>query len=398
MIRTSTATRRPGFTLVELMVSAAIVVIIMAILATAFTTGIDTMRQMRSAGDLMDQLRAAKEIINRDLRAPHFVSQDGKPNMGLRLSDQRADLYTTNPATNQWVTPRGGFFHIRSTPATVEGQDANGLQSTMTTGHLLHFPVVLQGGTDQNQFSGLIPAAGGIKYVSSAAEVAYFLAATAPLSMSNGNNTGSLPLYNLMRRQRLVALTDADVASFTPAFRPPSGVLDTPPTVANEVLSLRGGFPGWQMNRMTDLVDPNFRLGGGGFVPAPAINPTTPTVLTSGNRIGDDILLSNVISFEVRVSWVPGAGVAAPRPYPNGGTAVAQVTQGTDLGSATTDYPFDTLPSPFYFDTSVHQNPNNANSPLVPSQAIWVKALQIKVRVWDPKMKTARQMTLVVDM
>src|SRR5437868_8877503 len=102
MTRTASAHRRPprpGFTLVELMVAAAVCVIIMAILATCFQSGIDTLRQLRSQGDMTDQLRAAEVVIKRDLQAKKFQPEDGKPNQGVRLSDQRLDLiqFQTSP-------------------------------------------------------------------------------------------------------------------------------------------------------------------------------------------------------------------------------------------------------------------------------------------------------------
>src|SRR3954466_15326472 len=98
MIRTTNQFRRaarPGFTLVELMVAAAVCVLIMAILATAFQSGIDTLRQLRSHGDMMDQLRAASEVMKRDLQAPHLQTQDrtGQPGQNRRLSDQWLDNY-----------------------------------------------------------------------------------------------------------------------------------------------------------------------------------------------------------------------------------------------------------------------------------------------------------------
>src|SRR5439155_1076118 len=102
------------------------------------------------------------------------------------------------------------------------------------------------------------------------------------------------------------------------------------------------------------------------------------------SQLGDDILLSNVLSFEVRPSWV---GTPAPRPY-----APGTPTTGSDTGSTTTDHPFDTLPAsnnpsvPSYtFDTA-------PNAPLM----VRVKVIQIKLRVWDPKMKAARQLTFVL--
>src|SRR5947208_479564 len=88
--------RRAAFTLVELLVAAAVCLVIMAILANVFQVGIDTMRQMRSAGEMTDQLRAAGEVMKRDLGFPHLLAEDNKPNQGMRLSDQRIDLLVDN--------------------------------------------------------------------------------------------------------------------------------------------------------------------------------------------------------------------------------------------------------------------------------------------------------------
>src|SRR5437879_8588599 len=100
MIRTNRT--RPAFTLVELMVAAAICILIMTILASVFQTGLDAMRQMRSAGDMTDQLRAFGEVIKRDFQAEHFSSNEGVVNSttgqqlvispGTQLSNYRFDL------------------------------------------------------------------------------------------------------------------------------------------------------------------------------------------------------------------------------------------------------------------------------------------------------------------
>ncbi|MFO0799018.1 MAG: prepilin-type N-terminal cleavage/methylation domain-containing protein [Gemmataceae bacterium] len=44
MLTTAARRARPGFTLVELLVAAAVCVLIMAVMATAFSLGIDTVR------------------------------------------------------------------------------------------------------------------------------------------------------------------------------------------------------------------------------------------------------------------------------------------------------------------------------------------------------------------
>src|SRR5262245_38786025 len=85
--------QRPGITIVELMVAAAECVLIMATLATSFQSGIDAVRQLKSQGDMTDQLRAAEIVIRRDLQAKRFLTEDDKENLGVRLSDLRYDQF-----------------------------------------------------------------------------------------------------------------------------------------------------------------------------------------------------------------------------------------------------------------------------------------------------------------
>lgn len=353
---------RSGFTLVELMVAAAICVIIMSVLATVFQLSIDTMREMRSHTDLADQLRAASEVMKRDLRASHFMPQEGKPNMGLRVSDQRLDQFT---APN-WPAPLGGFFRIRSTSVTPEGLDAQAIYSTRAdsnAGHLLHFTTVLSGsasqgttqggGSDQNLFAAQV---NGTMYSSPSAEIAYFLDPTPT------GSTGSLSTYNLIRRQRLVAYGASDQGTF-----PPNG---TDTTVDPGVISLSTTNT---VNTMANLVDWTNRLGGASGVPKVAGNDSQLSSLST--RLGDDIMLSNVISFEVKVNWTTSTSGGSPA--------------GRAFGS-NTDYPFDTL----------QDGSGNAEFDTRPSppQMIRVIAVQIRIRIWDPKIHNARQITIVQDL
>ena len=87
---------RQGFTLVELMVSMALIIFIMAILSQAFVAALGVFRNLKGQGDLAEHLRAVTQILQRDLAADHF---DGN----RRLSDP-----------NFWLNgpPSQGFFQI----------------------------------------------------------------------------------------------------------------------------------------------------------------------------------------------------------------------------------------------------------------------------------------------
>lgn len=497
MTRTpSTHRRRPGFTLVELMVAAAVCVLIMAILATCFSTGIDTLRQLRSQGELTDQLRAAEVVIKRDLQAKRFLPEDDKENLGTRLSDLRYDLITVDDPANptrlvasdrspRWRPPKNGFVRIKSSDLSVlpggagsfyEGFDQDGLDATRATDHYLHLTCILPGGIDQNIYSATVFNAvpvsasnptGMAAFTSPAAEIALFLdTGSGPIGFA-----GSVPLYNLIRRQRLVAMTDSDRFNFLP----PNG---NPPDAAVISVSAMTGA----VNTLADLTNPNNRLCGPGIdpntgkmQPGPAPNGGIVTCTpqprgidaylapVGGNRLGDDVLLSNVISFEVKVNYepakygIPPLGVhppsipappwIAPRAYPN--TPLPNNDNDNDNNpDRNTDYPFDYLagrvpgvPSGtnnltggfnrglnlmangrYVFDTwtqypsavpgwvtfnawdgiAMNAAPGASTSPVPTDDAIpmraRVKAIQIRVRIFDPKLKNARQLTIVQDM
>jgi prepilin-type N-terminal cleavage/methylation domain-containing protein len=494
MTRIATTHRRrtrPGFTLVELLVSMALILVIMAILANCFQSGIDTLRQLRSQGDMTDQLRAFEIVVRRDLQAKRFLPEDDKENLGVRLSDLRYDQLVPNPpggiqpAGTQVVTalgfgyntrpPRGGFMRIKSadlsagTGSFFEGIDPDGLVVTRATDHYLHFTSVLQGGTDQNVYgatvAGIVPPTpqnptGQVLYTSPAAEIALFLdTGSGPIGFA-----GSVPLYNLVRRQRLVAIGETDAFGY--------------PAIDAGVISV-SLFTG-RVNTMADLTDPNNRLCGPGqingvlqpnHIPNGGIFNCAPQPMGNdgylaplgGNRIGDDVLLSNVISFEVKVNWDPATygfvpvGVPrtpataalppwiGPQAYP-GILAPSNDNDNDMVRDSNTDYPFDWLPGRFagiptgtnnltggfndYLNRSVRLVPGQsvpvlANgryvydswtmrypnwntsamvglSPVPHPEAIpmraRVKSIQIRVRVFDPKLKNARQMTIIQDL
>src|SRR5262245_26079294 len=95
--------RRGGFTLVEMMVSTALIIFIMYILASAFEKGLESFRMLKVAGDMQEKLRTAAVVLRTDLTRPHFnnLVGDPKPN----LSQQNAD----DP---NWFPPDQGYFRI----------------------------------------------------------------------------------------------------------------------------------------------------------------------------------------------------------------------------------------------------------------------------------------------
>src|SRR5205823_152210 len=104
------AMRRQGFTLVEMLVSLALVLFIMYILSQALITGLETFRQLKAIGEMEERLRMASTILRQDLRLDHF---EGK----RRLSDP--SFWIQGP-------PREGFFRIEQAQASLlEGMDGD---------------------------------------------------------------------------------------------------------------------------------------------------------------------------------------------------------------------------------------------------------------------------------
>lgn len=416
MLLTAARRARPGFTLVELMVAAAVCVLIMAILAGAFSLGIDTYRQMKSSGDMMDQLRGAGTAMKADLAAYHLMDGDGTRK---KLSEIRADQTTVTdngmggpPYTvSGWKCPTNGFVRICSSPFNYPGPgtltDADGLNAGtgIATTHYLHFTSILTGNSDDEYFRAAVPQ-NGQTYHSIAAEIAWFLE---PMP-----STGTGPtLHRLIRRQRLCALSDTDRR-------------DRPwPNIADEaVISLRRPDPKTTyLSTLAELTNPSNRLGGTKWLSATNQvgvayafkgSPAQDDVLAPmASRPGEDTVLSNVISFEVQVQWT-GASLK-DLPYAN-----RQNPDVFDTSKGKTDDPFDTLPvvpstwhrepgmppPPTLADTHTYDSwtpdldwttnydPTKADARR-PPLVITVRAVQVRIRIWDPKMQTGRQVSFV---
>ena len=357
--RGQACSHRRGYTLVEVMVALGLSVLTMWLLAEAFRIGLEMIGQARAQANLMTQLHAVGDIFHRDLVVAHpFLPDDNRPNRGLRLSDQRLDLLT---ATGQgWTPPPGGFFHIIS-PDSHALPDREGLNIYSATNHALHFTAILPE-NDRNPYCAQLNfGPRGIRTLESrAAEIAYFLVYTGGVTGPGGTR-----LYQLVRRQRLVALDDFHRASLqVPAggtVPANYGSLIAVDTTTNQPLTLK------------QIRHPSQRL------------PLSPV---NDPAYGTDILLSNVLSFEVRVDWDPNPNGTLnssnpPRPF-----------------SVNTEYPYDNLTAnagrnpalPATFDTW-HDEQDWQRAFATLPLAIRVRGIQVSVRVFDPKTRAVRQNT-----
>ncbi len=301
--------QRRGFTLIEMLVSLAITLIMMAAVVTLFGVVSGSVSKSRALIETSDRLRAAREVIQRDLDG---MTATLKPPL--------------SPENGQ------GYFEI------IEGKFSDGgLDSTAvlvgynTTAAMfgdcddvLMFTTRSRGGPFLGKFAG----AGGPRIIESQdAEVIYFLVQDGPIIDATALPTPTR-LCTLYRRVLLVAPSlDATIPPFTApsnSFHAANDVSvryeDTPaprmiPNSLGDLTKRENRFAHFNVARYGDypfLVDTTtspyvpFRT-----VSTPSQPPSWPPGRPEQNaylrpfvadRLGDDVLLTNVLAFDVR-AW-----------------------------------------------------------------------------------------------
>jgi type II secretory pathway pseudopilin PulG len=379
---TRTTQRRPGFTLVELMVAAGLMILMMAIIATAFQSSLQTLSHLRTIGNLADRLRIAQERLRNDLETEHFEHS-------TLTRDRPLSQYSfDSPTVTQYsVTPTAGYFRIEQANGSIhEGNDADGLPSTRNVTTALEFTSRRLPRSTDAQFTSLAPelepfslndTGVGENYIAEWARVRW--------SLGNPTTVDGVTTYTLYRGSRLlanvgnIAIASVGTSNFVSVNAGVAQTLADVTPLANRVRSVPPAPP--QQNEIN---------------PFPIGHP----------NYGDDIVLTNVLSMEVKVNWnqnpawnpVDGGNPATavnrqPRrflPLTATGAEVNRTTIGAATDLANPDFPFDDMPVAV-FDTSP-MTPNDPNT--MPFRAR-INAIQIKLRVYDIKNKVARQVTMV---
>jgi hypothetical protein len=385
----STMRRRQAFTLVELLVTIALVVFIMTLLSEAFIIGLNTFRELKAIGDMDERLRSTTTQMLTDLQADHVEAR-------RRLGDP--NFWASGP-------PREGFFRIYAPSAPmppvyngvgarpasyIEGLDGDGIPSAVVTDTVLHFSVKLRGNRQDRFFSatnipassplltspttfveqqGLAPdsryqVAGGTSYNSQWAEVAYFL-------VLNGDIAGLTPLYTLYRTQLVVAPDTTYLNWLAPGPVPIAPGPD--PLAGYEEMSCEVLPPGGAQvyfNNPSDLAGVYNGLGNPTNVaPVRAFDPTNKSVQdpNTGLPRASTFVMGDVISFEVQA-----------------------LTATTDVGNPAS--PPALALKPVNFDTGVVLPPQTMPTSMT------IRAVQITLRVWDSKTQRSRQITIVQDL
>lgn len=513
--------QRRAFTLVEMLVSMALIIFIMVILTQAFVAGLETFRQLKAIGDMEQRLRSVVAVLRDDLTADHFEGR-------RRLSDP--DFWLLGP-------PREGFFRIWQGSTTLEGADPDGVLSVRATNHALHYTVRRRGNRRESFFAADIPpmnywgaaSLNGVAaqsvffeqdnpatsrfqepgmFTSQWAEIAVFLRpnGTTTLGVPAGTNLGTpqnpvypIPLFGLYRRALLavpnnrhanwddqvapnpVDSTPINVTSIRGNYSPPNSIPLVPYLTGNSAvfsqISCKKRYASYAVpfpmgdrlffNNPTDLTIPERRFGmtqerltlpssnvviPAGYPIRAAVttnttlgyapdwsypkfgdaegdeanqNPSLPLLTQDATREGTDLLLNDVISFDVSVlvTMLPDdptrpdlprqpafidlfdARLYKPPIYPAGQTH----PRNPSFYDSQVPVPANRTP-PAVFDTWSSQRDDVYNytqwatvgsttsAPLVLNTDNRLVALKITLRVWDQKTQQARQVTLIQDM
>ncbi len=416
---------RRAFTLVELMVSMALIVFIMTILSAAFGAASKAFRDLKAVGDMAEKLRGVLTLMRRDLAAPHF---DGN----RKLSD--STFWGNGPALGP---PSQGFFRIwqDQLPSPVGNENP----TFSTSRSMLHFTATLPGALPSDFFATQVPMPGGAPLFTSpaanqenryqpvggptfrspSAEVAYWLVPSLDASgnaAQAGLDTGApQPLFTLCRRQRLLWPPEVPItvsAPVGPGYEEVSAPAYPAPGPAT-------------VNRLQEVTIPPFRLAMGvNATPGPPATDSTyaglPAPLFAGTvypspfapagsptgRV-DDVLLTEVLSFDVRILL-------------QGDTVFRDLADANVQAFSNKNKAFPSITGPWVFDTWSAQNVGgyayNAPGLLTPqpwqvpdsfasiplfkngAQLIQVRAIQITLRVWDSKTQLVRQSSMVQDL
>lgn len=323
---------QPGFTLVEILVATVLTLIIMAATVTLFGTVTEGIAGSRAIIETGDRLRGTQERLSLDLRG---VTAPMLP-----------------PLRPEWGL---GYFEIREGNGIAgNSQDAYGNTDT-TVGDMDDVLMF----TCRSTTEPFIGRFGGTTATSQVAEIAWFLRGTTLyrrvlLVLPNATvptNTGFYDAYDVSVRQIGGTLDPDDMNDGTGgsnqinATLVPNSLADLtkrenrfahePKRTGNNYYYFPHGIGGWGQLGLPTLRE----CSDSGF-PLPYFGTTAPSVTvpaavaqidywsnphpwatvdnltgtlnayTGGSRIAEDVILTNVISFDVKV-WEPGAPVRA---------------------------------------------------------------------------------------
>ena len=429
-----------GFTLVELMVAMALIILMLSIMSQAFVIATGTMQGLKEVADMQEKIRPAITLLQRDLGANHFEGSK-------KLSDP--EFWDNGP-------PKEGYFMLWQDQAfePVIGVEPSGNEgayngvsfrrSAALANHMLAFTVKLPGKSPNDFFESSLGASFGNIFFNGAgtpigmtdsnirrfesnsnlihsdwAEVAYFLgphnAGATPVIDGNTDgktNPPSLPYFNLYRQQRIV-LPNLNI--------PITGVvLPAINAAIKEEISCEtstGTF-----NKPSDLTVPWKRMGNRTLNHlGNRAGPLFSEFVNPSSKVNTDIIATNVISFDVKLltdlrydyedlaTILSQGSYSTYPPFSNyalaNGNAAIRVfdtwttDQGVSSNPAIPKYDFG-----YWNDITRKWQPSGntvGNNSLIPvwnatnNTGLNIKAIQISLRIWDQKSNTAKMFVVV---
>ncbi len=373
-------TKRAAFTLVELMVAMTLTLFVMVILSQAFVLSLETFSGMKGIGDMQQNLRVASVLLRDDLSQDHF---EGK----RRLSD--IVQLPTGPAAgivNQ--PPLQGFFAILQGSAPInEGNDASNMPSYRATNNLLYMTVKRKGNRTENFFSNAL--------IGDAATLGTFFsqstAYNVPASPDMPNTTWASPylggtqgFYNTQWAEVLYYLLRTGTTE-EPNNQGPLGPNETP------TFSLYRA----QFGMVPDATGVNTSFANVGAANAQALVNAQPWTFSSlsCNAIGSGVTFYSPADAALGNRFSPNLAALAPnaRLLTASTLVLPNVTsfhiQAKVLSSAAVAPNFADVAA---YDTTKFGQAGYLNNGL--------KGIQITLRVWDPKTRQTRQITVIQDL
>jgi len=424
---TQIRTIKKAFTLVELMVSMAIIIFMLSIMSQAFVIATTCMSGLKGVGELLDKGRPVLAVLQKDLSAYHF---DGY----RRLSDD--NFWDYGP-------PRQGYFQIYEGGTTsYEGTTTDGVnyqRSGSAADHRLAFTSRLSGKNPEdfyvtafeqynpiseynsltNGFNGnatLQTSKNSQRYDftpgvlhSQWAEIAYF-------TRANNRNANGTPLMDLYRQQRAILPSNSEANGLAI-----SDMMPVPPYPANtskvpyfENFSCKAIAGKIYFNSPSDLTMPNYRM-----VPVPGSVPVLNSLYPNS-----DLLITDVISFDVRIlsdsslldfSLISSLLGLKP-PALGSSTWMDNTTNYWQTGNSKNPATFDTWTTGNDgtnqydlgdFSTGVWQptaidasgipiwNYLRSGTTYYPNKGLRINAIQVSIRIWDEKSQKAREFKII---
>ena len=449
---------KKAFTLVELMVSMAIIIFMLSIMSQAFVIATTCMSGLKGVGELLDKGRPVLAVLQKDLSAYHFDGyrrlsdenfwDNGPPRQGYFQIYEGGDIYTALPG---FVTigPGGAVVPVVPVGGEVgtvyEGTTTDGVTYNRSGNHRLAFTSRLSGKNPEDfyvtafeQFNPLSDYNSLVSFFNSGtnlqtsknsqrydftpgvlhsqwAEISYF-------TKSNSRAANGTPLMDLYRQQRsiLPSNTEANALLLNGA-----NILQYENFSCKSVVN-NPGPPSSKIyfNSPSDLTMPNYRM-----VPVPSgLSGGVPVINTLYPN--SDLLITDVISFDVRIlpdyslndfSLISALPYNAYRynqklnvqNYPyyifDTWTTGNDGTNQYDLGdfstgvwqpsawdSNKTNYPpMGTDVNPATLIPIWGHNRSGAGNIFTPSKGLRINAIQVSIRLWDEKSQKAREFKII---